>query len=76
MSSRRSAHGWSGVMPGRARVSSADTDATSSAGSQASTRRDSADSTARRTSTASTASATTSATGPTYQDNHATVCSA
>ncbi len=76
ISSRRSAHGWSGVMPGRASVSSVDPDATSSAGSQASTRRDPADSTARRTSTASTTSATTSATGPTYQDSHATVCSA
>ena len=76
MSSRRSAHGWSGVMPGRARVSRVDPDATSSAGSQASTRRDSAASTARRTSRASTTRATASATGPTYQDSHATVCSA
>ena len=54
MSSRRSAHGWSGVMPGRIRVSSVDPAATSSAGSQASTRRAWAESTARRTSTAST----------------------
>ncbi len=77
MTSRRSAQGWSGVMPGRYQVSTDEPSATSSAPVQDGRSRSPVHAwSALWARTAEATSASTSATGPSHQDIQTSDCSA